>query len=214
MLVDIFHDTACPWCRIGIRNFFAALDRWQEQPIEICWQTFLLDRSIPAEGTPFRSFMKERKGIGSQELEALFRSTQEQGEAAGVKLDFEKISLAVNTILSHRLIAIAPKENQRAIVEEIYKAYFEDGLNIGNIDVLISIGEAAGMDAGEVRHSLSSEAVKTETTSARRQGVFHVPTFIIDEAKIRVDGSNSPEVFLRTLNRAALLSRLNPPHWS
>ena len=143
MLVEIFHDTACPWCRIGINHFFEAIAQWQESVV-IRWHPFLLDQTIPVEGIEFHSFMTKRKGIDAQALAQLFDYTRQKGQAAGVKFNFDKISLAVNTVLSHQLIAIAPEPTKRSVVEAVYRAYFEEGLNIGTIDVLVSIGEAAG----------------------------------------------------------------------
>jgi predicted DsbA family dithiol-disulfide isomerase len=112
-----------------------------------------------------------------------------------------------NTILSHRLIALTPEKSKLAVVEAVYKAYFEDGLDIGNIDLLVSLGKAAGMDATELRNLLSGEAalneVMSEASSARRNGITTVPFFMLNN-KISVNGSESVEVFLQALNRAAL----------
>ena len=215
MLVDIFHDTACPWCRIGIQHFFEAIAHWQESVV-IRWHPFLLDQTIPVEGIEFHSFMTKRKGIDAQALAQLFDYTQQKGQAAGVTFNFDKISLAVNTVLSHQLIAIAPEPTKKAVVEAVYRAYFEEGLNIASIDVLVSIGQAIGINSAQLQalnQNAVLEQVLMEATSARHQGICSVPTFILSN-KIRVDGSQSVEVFRRALNRASLLSVLNPPYWS
>lgn len=208
MLIDIFHDTACPWCWIGKKHLFDALEQWLGKPVELRWHPFLLDSTIPAQGYEFRSFMHSRKEMGIEELERMFDYTRQVGEVAGVKLNFDKISLAVNTTLSHQLITLAPEKIKNALVEAIYKAYFEDGLNIGDIDVLVAIGTDAGMDAGVVRHQLSSGTALTtvvaQSTFARLNGITSVPFFIINN-QIRVDGSHSVEVFLQALTRAEFL---------
>ncbi|BDI14230.1 polyketide biosynthesis protein [Nostoc cf. commune SO-36] len=208
MLIDIFHDTVCPWCRIGKKHLFDALAQRQEQEINIRWHPFLLDNTVPIEGYEFRSFMQNRKGMKAEEMQQMFDSAQRAGEAAGVKLDFDKISLAVNTKLSHQLIALAPSNVKNDVVEAIYKAYFEDGLNIGNIDVIVAIGTAYQMDASELRLQLNDDAavdkVVAESTFARLNGINSVPFFVINN-KVKVNGSYSVKAFLETLNRAALL---------
>ncbi|ODG99134.1 frnE protein [Nostoc sp. KVJ20] len=208
MLIDIFHDTVCPWCRIGKKHLFDALAQWQEQEVHIRWHPFLLDNNVPAEGYEFRSFMQNRKGMKAEELQQMFDYTQRAGEAAGVKLDFEKVRLAVNTKLSHQLIALAPTSIKNNVVEAIYKAYFEDGLNLGDINVIVVIGTAYQMDAGELKLQLNnhavSDAVVAESTFARLNGINSVPFFIMNN-QVKVNGSHSVEVFLETLNRAALL---------
>jgi predicted DsbA family dithiol-disulfide isomerase len=207
MLIDIFHDTVCPWCRIGHKHLFDALAQSQETA-KIRWHPFLLDNSIPADGYEFSSYMQQRKGIEPQALKQLFDYVQGVGNAAGVKLDFNKIRLAVNSTLSHRLITLAPDNIKNDVVQAVYKAYFEDGLNLGDLDVIVAIGTEAGMDASELRLQLSGnaalDAVLAESTFARFNGITSVPFYIINN-KVKVDGSHSPEVFQQALNRAALI---------
>ncbi|MCC5647148.1 DsbA family oxidoreductase [Nostoc sp. CHAB 5824] len=208
MLIEIFHDTVCPWCRIGKKHLFDALAQWQEQKVDIRWHPFILDNTVPVEGYEFHSFMRDRKGIKAEELQYLFDSTQYAGEAAGVKLNFDKIRLAVNTKLSHRLIALAPAKVKNDVVEAIYKAYFEDGLNIGDIEVMIAIGRTYQMDSRELRLQLSDDAaVKAfvvESIFTRPNGINSVPFFIINN-KVKINGSHSVEMFLQAFNRAALV---------
>ncbi|MEH2098129.1 DsbA family oxidoreductase [Nostoc sp.] len=208
MLIDIFHDTVCPWCRIGKKHLFDALAQWQEQEVHIRWHPFLLDNTVPAEGYEFRSFMQNRKGIKASEMQQIFDYTQRAGEAAGVKLDFDKIRLAVNTQLSHQLIALAPANVKNNVVEAIYRAYFEKGLNIGDINVIVAIGTAYQMDSTELKLQLNNrdvaDVVITESEFARLNGINSVPFFIMNN-QVKVNGSHSVEVFLEALNRAALL---------
>ncbi|WP_375513091.1 DsbA family oxidoreductase [uncultured Nostoc sp.] len=209
MLIDIFHDPVCPWCRIGKKHLFDALAQWPEKEVDIRWHPFILDNTVPADGYEFRSFMRNRKGIKAEKLQHLFDSTQYAGEAAGVKLNFDKIRLAVNTKLSHRLITLAPTKVKNDVVEAIYQAYFEDGLNIGDIEVLIAIGRVYQMDTKELRLQLSNDAtVKTfvaETIFTRPNDINSIPFFIINN-KVKINGSHSVEMFLQALNRAALVN--------
>ena len=212
MLIDIFHDTVCPWCRIGKKHLFDALAQWQGQAVTIRWHPFLLDNTIPPEGYEFRSFMQARKEINPQQLKQMFEYTSRAGEAAGVKLKFDKIRLAVNTTLSHRLIALAPESIKSTVVEAIYKAYFEDGLNIGDIDILVALGETVGMNSTELRRQLSGntalDEVVAEASFARLNGIASVPYFIINN-KIKLDGSHSVKMFLQALSYAAFMDNVN-----
>lgn len=201
--IDIFHDTACPWCWIGKKHLFDAIAQWQGEAIQIRWHPFLLDDTIPPDGVDFRAFMTTRKGLKPKELKQLLHSTRQRGEAAGLKLNFDKIQLAVNTKLSHRLIALAPENIKNTIVDAIYQAYFERGLNIGDIETLVSLGQAAGMDATGLRDRLSGDAaldaVIGQSTFARLNGIISVPFFIFN-SKFTVNGSHSVEVFYQALS--------------
>ncbi len=125
-----------------------------------------------------------------------------------IQLNFEKISLAVNSTLSHQLITLAPENIKSNVVEAIYQAYFEFGLNIGDIDVLVNIGTANGMDSKKLRYQVSThaalDAILAESALAHSQGITSVPFFVINN-KVRVEGSHSVEVFLQALNRAGFL---------
>lgn len=207
MLIDVFHDTACPWCRIGKKYLFDALSQWQGETVTIRWHPFLLDDTIPTQGIDFRSFMTARKGIGEQELSRLFSYTRQAGEMAGVKLDFENMPLAVNTTLSHRLIALTPEQNKSAVVETIYQAYFEDGLNIGDVETLVNLAKSFGFETLQLRQQLNGNAalaeVMAESKTARQQGINSVPFFCIND-RISVNGSQSVEVFLQALQQVSI----------
>ena len=210
MLIDIFHDFACPWCWIGKKHLFDAIAQWHGEAVRIRWHPFLLDNSIPPEGYEFRSFMQARKGIEAVALQQMFDRTRQVGERAGVKLDFNQISLAVNTNLAHQLVALTPEDLKTTLVEAIYQAYFERNLNLGDREVLISIGDAVGVNTSKFRNFLGSRAlvnsVVAESTFARLNGVTSVPFFMFNN-KVKVDGSQSVEVFKQAMTRAALIEK-------
>lgn len=205
MLIDVFHDTACPWCRIGKKYLFEAIALWGEK-VTIRWQPFLLDDTIPTQGIDFRTFMMQRKGIGESQLSQLFSYAKQAGEIAGVKLDFNNIPLAVNTTLSHRLIALTPAAQQNAVVEAVYQAYFEDGLNIGDVETLVSLAKDFGFSDRQLRAQLNGDAslaeVMAQAQAARLQGISSVPFFRFNE-RINVSGSQSVAVFLQALQQAS-----------
>lgn len=205
MLIDIFHDTACPWCWVGKKHLFNALKEWHGEPVEIRWHPFFVDETIPPQGCDFRPFMKEKKGLKTEELDELFNYAQRVGAIAGIKLDFDKIDLAPNTMLSHRLIALTPEKSKSAIVEAIYKAYFEQGLDIGDIDTLVFVAKSVGLNSTKIREQLSGDAglydVLAGETFAWLNDVTSVPFYIINN-KVRLEGSQSVQGFLQAMNRA------------
>jgi len=53
-----------------------------------------------------------------------------------------------NTLNSHRLIDYAGQHGkQDEVVEALFKAYFEEGKNLGDLALLIEIGKKAGLPA-------------------------------------------------------------------
>ena len=69
-----------------------------------------------------------------------------------------------------------------AIHDALYRAYFVDARNIGNVDVLLEIVEEAGLSVDAAREVLDSRkfkvAVDEDWAKSRETGVTGVPTFI------------------------------------
>jgi len=72
--------------------------------------------------------------------------------------------------------------NGEAIHDALYRAYFVDARNIGDVDVLLEIVEAAGLSVEAAREVLDSRefkgAVDANWAKSRETGVTGVPTFI------------------------------------
>ena len=72
--------------------------------------------------------------------------------------------------------------NGEAIHAALYRAYFVDARNIGDVDVLLEIVEEAGLSVDAAREVLDSRkfkvAVDEDWAKSRETGVTGVPTFI------------------------------------
>jgi len=167
MIIDVFHDTVCPWCRIGKEHLKLALEQW-EGDVTVRDHTFFLKASIPPEGANFREYMIA-KGGGNIPLEQFFDGPRRAGEAVGLTFNFEAIEHAPNTLLSHRLIALTPDNQKEAMIDALYAAYFEDAKNIGDLDVLVDIAQQVGLDGETTREQLKSDAMHHEVLNEARQ---------------------------------------------
>jgi len=91
----------------------------------------------------------------------------------------------------------------------MFKAYFEDLLDIGDIDVLVGVGAAAGLPEAELREALTSGQYRAEVDEgiqwAQQAGVTAVPTFVLGEKYGIVGAQELPvfeDVLLRKLGRS------------
>lgn len=205
MLVEVWQDTVCPWCRIGERHLKLALEGWQGAPVEVRYRAFFLDPEMPAEGREFIATMN-RKGGGQVPLESFFAEPRRKGEAVGLKFNFEQIQRMPNTMLSHRLVALAPDDKKEAVLEAIYAAFFEHGKDIGQLDTLLDIAEAQGLDRAALAGQLTTDAGKAEVLAdvreAQQLGVSGVPFFVFNR-RYALSGAQPPEMILRALERTA-----------
>jgi predicted DsbA family dithiol-disulfide isomerase len=215
MIIDLFHDTACPWCRIGKQHLKLALAQWDGEPVTVNYRTFFLNSATPPEGQDFTEFMLA-KSNGQLSPEHFFDAPRQAGAAVDLRFNFEAIATFPNTLLSHQLIALSPAAKREQIVEAIYAAYFEHGRDIGQIDEIIDIADRYGLDAAQIRADLQNgtarEQVQSEAQFARQAGISGVPFFIIDGA-LAFSGAHPPEVILQALQQAAEL-RQKEPHGS
>jgi predicted DsbA family dithiol-disulfide isomerase len=90
-----------------------------------------------------------------------------------------------NTIDAHRLIWLAGKEGvQDAAMEAVFVAYFTQGRDIGDLEVLADCAAQAGMDRVAVADFLAGDVAAQEMLAAdraaREAGVNGVPSFFLD----------------------------------
>ncbi|MDX2140532.1 MAG: DsbA family oxidoreductase [Chloroflexota bacterium] len=205
MQIDVYHDIACPWCRIGKRNLAAALAEWNGEPVQVRYRTFFLNPDIPAEGYDFRAYMRA-KGGGNPDLEMWFDAPRQAGKRVGLTFNFDTITHAPNTLLAHRLIALTPDAQRTAMIDALYDAYFEHGQNVGDIEVLLRIAAGQGLDAESLRQQLASgaaeEAVLAEADFGVRLGVSGVPLFVFNE-QYALSGAQPAHVLKKVMDQVA-----------
>lgn len=204
MIIDIVSDAICPWCYIGKRRLERALAMAPQPDLQIGWRPFQLNPDMPAEGMARRDYLRAKFGdqAGGKTYDALIAA----GKGEGIPFRFDRIQRTPNTILAHRLIRYALRENrQDQVVEALFRAYFIDGQDIGVVENLVAVTEALGMDADRVRSYLESDQdlaeIRAEDAFARQIGIQGVPCFIIDR-KFAISGAQPPESFLEIFSMA------------
>jgi predicted DsbA family dithiol-disulfide isomerase len=206
MRIDIVSDTVCPWCFIGKRRLERAIDMRPDVAFEISWRAYRLDPSIPREGLDRKAYLKAKFGDGPRS-KAMSDAIRQAGEDENIAFAFDRIERTVNTTDSHRLIRWAGSAGvQNDIVERLFRAYFEEGRNIGDAGVLLGIAAEAGMDGELVAKLLAEDAdreiVEHEDGLAHRMGISGVPTFIF-ESKYLVSGAQDPATLVQIIDKAA-----------
>ena len=205
MQVDIFHDIGCPWCRIGKRNFELALEEWQGEPVEVHYRAFFLNPDARAEGESFHDLM-QAKGGGRIPMEQFFAGPRDAGARVGLNFNFEKIEMAPNTMLAHRLLSLAPYDLQAPLLDILYAAYFEDGRDIGKLEVLVELAADAGLDRDTIREQLESDAgadqVLAEVQLAHELQIQGVPFFVFN-GRYGVSGAQPAATLLEVLEHTA-----------
>lgn len=207
--VEIWSDIMCPFCYIGKRHFEEALKTFgHHSEIEIEWKSFQLDPEIPKEREKIEhvyDYLARRKGISHEHSVELHERVVGLAKAAGLAYDFDK-AIVANSLDAHRVIQLAKTKNLGGEIEErFFKAYFMDGMDLGDPATLIELGKEIGLEGAEVREALHSDdfayKVKQDIAEAREIGVQGVPFFVFNR-RYAISGAQPVDVFVETLEKA------------
>ena len=204
--LDILSDPICPWCYIGKANLDRALAKHPDHPFEIEWHPFQLNPDMPKEGMDRRAYLEAKFG-GKDGAVSVYSRIAEAAQTAGLNVDFGAIQTTPNTINAHRLIHWAGLEGrQTAVVSRLFKAYFEEGRDIGDRDVLLEIADGVGLDRSMIARLLDSDAdvvdIQARDAHARDRGVTGVPTFVVGNRHV-VPGAQPPELWAQVIDELA-----------
>src|SRR5690606_14184753 len=185
---ELISDFVCPYCWLGKKRLEAALAARPDIDAQIVWRPYELDPRTPEAGVPYLDFMRALFGSRPEDdarREAGWAAITEQGRAVDADYRFHDIRMRPNTLNAHRLSQWAQEDGKGgAVAEALFAANFRDGRDIGDIETLADIAEAAGMDRAATLARLYSDEDKAEIHAQedlfRRMGVSGVPTFIID----------------------------------
>ena len=104
-------------------------------------------------------------------------------------LPYNRRSHTYNSRLAQELAKWADsKPGFEKIHDALYQAYFVDGRNLGDKDVLLDVAQSVGLPFEEARSVLDKgtfkDAVDADWQKARRYGVTGVPTFVAGGSKV------------------------------
>lgn len=204
LAIDIVSDVVCPWCYIGTAHLEAALRARPGLAVTVRYLPFLLDPSTPDAGADLRARLKAKYG---GDPEAMFGRVEAAGRAAGLALDFSRVRRASATVRAHTLLRHADaRGTQRALAHALFAAYFTEGRDVGDLDVLVPLAVSHGFTEPEARALLGDAAelqrTRDEAEALRREGITGVPFFILDD-RFALSGAQPVAVMLDALDRCA-----------
>ena len=195
--IVMFSDYICPFCYVGFETIRKLKPEFDFQ---LEWRGFQIHPDWPAEGIP----ADKVRGLGDeQSRQALWERIGAMAEAVGFSM--KPPALLTNSRAALAATEFARESGRDEVLEErIYRAYFNDGENIGDAGVLARLASEAGLDAGEVADAIKSPKyemrLKNNSLAAHNRGVSGVPTFFIGEYPLV--GAQSVDAMRAILKRA------------
>lgn len=190
--------------------------RDETDDIRVVWRAFQLDPSSPrpgeaGHGQGVAEHLGQKYGGGLQA--GLAMSAQMTQVAAQEGLDFHLEDAGRgNTLEAHRLLHLAADLTasgaaglQDRVKERLLLAYFTQGQDVSDPDVLRTLVAEAGLPAEHVERVLGSDdyaqAVSADQQQAQAYGATGVPFTVID-GRYAVSGAQPVEVFAEAIRRA------------
>jgi len=210
--LNITSDTICPWCYIGYKQINRAIDQAKANNLPLTFDIefgpFMLDPSLPTSGGQPKLERYVDK-FGADRARSITANLDKVGKSLGINFAFG--GLTSQTIASHRILTKAYKlggqDAQQALLSAVFKGYFEQEKDVGDVNWLASCAQEAGvMPADEAKKFLESTELEDDVMRriemAQRMGITGVP-FTIINGKWALSGAQPSEVFYRVFEKLA-----------
>jgi predicted DsbA family dithiol-disulfide isomerase len=203
MRIDIYSDTVCPWCFLGKKRFELALAERPHYEPRVIWRPFELNPDIPWDGVDRAAYLATKVGDAAR-VAAMEENLVRLGLEIGIKFRFDLIRRMPNSRRSHLLIAHAARHGQQGRVKErVMRAYFEEGVDIGDLEELVRLGVDSGLaDRAALVLREGQDGVVAAERHAGALGISAVPTYIFD-GQYTLAGAQEPSNLVRVFDQVA-----------
>lgn len=190
-----YSDYVCPWCFIGFRR----IERLQREfDVDIEWRPFELHPETPRTGAGLEGRLGNPARIRAYRDRILGIARE-----SGVEMHMPRV-----VANSHRALEAAEFARAHggfeAMHRALFTAYFEQGHDLSDVDLLCEIARDAGVDDQALRQALAdetyAESVDAFTAEARTGGIVSTPTFVFPGG-FRLVGAQDYDVFVSVTRR-------------
>lgn len=206
--IQITSDFICPWCWIGEEKLERAIEASEfSGNTRLTFVPYLLNPNMPVEGKDRKEYRTSKFGSWARS-QAMDAQVAQAGKTSGLDFNYDIVEKTPNTLAAHRLVWRQQVNNGDAteLVKAIFKAYFGEGKDIGDLEVLADIAATLGHDRDValkfLKSSEGTEEVLQQVTEVSRAGVHSVPSVNIDGRV--VSGAQPVEIFAEILKQAEL----------
>ncbi len=208
VLLEVFEDFACPWCFLGRRRLFRAIESADAGgALKVVHRAYQLRPDIPEGGIDLDAYLAPRVG-GKQALDTMHQRMKALGEAEQIRFDFSPGARMFNTRLAHRVAAICAKEGAgRAASDALFRGYFEERVPMDQLQAVLALLVAHDVPVlpGDIERRIElSEAedeIDTDLARGRELGIEGVP-FFLSGGRLAMSGAQELGTFSQYLTAA------------
>lgn len=204
VVIEMWTDLGCPWCYVGKHRLQAAIDqRPDADRFEVRLRSFELNPDASREPETIESaFTRSHGGDASMVLDAE-RRVQALAHSEGLAFSLDRLN--ANTLDFHRVLRYADEQGLgTTFFSAVQDQFFAGTINPFDLDVLVQVAEAVGLDGERVSRVLASDEYAAEAHADRREGVAlgltGVP-FVVFDRQVAAPGAQSVEVYGQILDQ-------------
>ena len=179
-ILEVFSDYVCPWCYFCTGR----IERLRaETGVVIKWVAHPLHPETPPQGLSLAELFADRQA----DIPAMMARLKAAANAEGLPLG--ERDMTYNSRRAQELGKWAEEQGAGpAFHAAAFRAYFAEGLNLYEPEVLAELARRAGLDQDQalevVRSGSHAPAVDADWAYSRQMEVMAVPTFLMDGRRL------------------------------
>ena len=204
--VEMIADLACPWCYLGLTRLDKARALRPTLNVDLRWWPYMLNPQLPKEGMDRRTYLRAKFG-GEAKANEVYERIEQAGQQEGMTLALDRIKRTPNTVAAQRLVLLAEAHGKgESVIRALFKAFFEDGIDIGDTKALLCLAETNGIARIDAQTLFSGDTYSADIVRghqrAQMMGVQGVPVYVVDRRDV-IAGAQAPEVLTGLLDVAS-----------
>ena len=183
MKIVYLFDIVCPWCYIG-KKYFDNIDISLKNKIaNITWQPYFLNPNLTLKGINRKDQLSSKFG-GENNANYIYKNIYIAGKKANIEFNFDAIKIMPNSLNIMYLITLIKNHNTASLlIDQLFKAFFEKGENIGDIKILskYAVKYLESFNLSIFDNNKNKNYLLIIDQEFKNKGISAVPGIIVDE---------------------------------
>ena len=186
--IEMVNDLVCSWCPISYRNIQIAIINLAID-VDFSFLPFEINPHMPSTGQSIDDYFLHHLNWSRQKLKGYKKSVVNTAKRAGVDINYTNRTMYFNTKNAHKLMLWAKQHNEHiAFYEVLMEAYFSQGADISDVEVLTKLVQQTSLDSSQVNDILLMPQFENQFRMAKQRvnilAVDTVPAFFINKVAL------------------------------